>query len=59
MDEFVSSIWKRVESWGIAGPRAYWKPVLSVDVAQGGEQTFAEMQVLLRDSGLDVQRRSP
>lgn len=59
MDEFVSSIWKRVESWGIAGPRAYWKPVLSVDVAQGGEQTFAELQVLLRDSGLDVQRRSP
>ncbi len=59
IDQFVSTIWKRMESWGIAGPRSYWKPVLSVDVAPGADGRYAELESLLRGSGLDVQRKTP
>jgi hypothetical protein len=59
IDQFVSTISKRTQSWGIAGPRAYWKPVLTVDVAPGADGRYAELESLLRGSGLDVQRKTP
>ncbi|MDP6720414.1 MAG: hypothetical protein QGF59_17255, partial [Pirellulaceae bacterium] len=33
IDEFVSNTWKHMQGWGIAGRSAYWKPILSVEVA--------------------------
>jgi len=54
VDEFVSAIWKHVEGWGIAGAGMYWKPVLRVEVAPGGEQRFQQLRQLLDRSGIDV-----
>jgi hypothetical protein len=57
VDELVSKIWKRMENWGIAGSRMYWKPVLQVQVGKGAEARFAELVELLSDSGIVVERK--
>ncbi|HOM16474.1 MAG TPA: hypothetical protein PLQ00_04055, partial [Thermoguttaceae bacterium] len=57
VDELVGAIWEQVESWGIAGRGMYWRPVLSVQVAPGAEGRFQELQTLLEDSGVLVERR--
>ncbi|MBW3596444.1 MAG: hypothetical protein KY475_04115 [Planctomycetes bacterium] len=59
VDPFVQSLWKRMDSWGLAGNRAYWKPVLRVEVAPGAERRFADLQQLLEGSGLVMERKSP
>ncbi len=58
IDKFMSSVHTQMESWGIAGRNAYWKPVVSVEVTRGGEQRYAELESLLRGSGLEVKRKS-
>ena len=57
VDALVSAIWRQMESWGIAGRRMYWRPVLNVYVMPDGQQRFAELDRLLDGSGLGVQRR--
>ena len=57
MDPFVSSVWDRMKSWGIAGQSMYWKPVLTVSVQPGAETKFAELNALLQDSGIVVKRK--
>ncbi|MCC6126850.1 MAG: hypothetical protein IT426_17945 [Pirellulales bacterium] len=57
IDELISAIWDRMSQWGMAGRGMYWRPVLHVRVAPGGEQRFADLQALLEGSGLDVIRR--
>lgn len=57
IDEFVAQLWEHMNSWGIAGPRAYWKPILSVEVAPGGEARYAELAALMQQSGVEVQRK--
>lgn len=59
LDAFVAKIWDRIEGWGIAVAGGYWKPELRVQVAQGAEQRFAELQTLLEGSGLEVRRIEP
>ncbi len=59
VDPFVSAVWKHMQSWGIAGRNAYWIPVLSVEVAQGGEARYAELDALMRDSGFEINRKTP
>ncbi|MGM0487544.1 MAG: hypothetical protein ACQESR_12390 [Planctomycetota bacterium] len=59
VDEFVSKIWERIEAWGMAVAGGYWKPVLRVDVAEGGESRFQQLKVLLEGSGLEVRRNAP
>lgn len=59
IDPFVSAVWKHVESWGIAGTRAYWKPELRVEVAPGAEARYQELVALLTGSGLTIQRTQP
>jgi hypothetical protein len=54
---FVSAIWQRIESWGIAGPGVYWKPLVQVAVQPGAEQRFDHLQALLQGSGLELIRR--
>ncbi len=59
IDPFVQALWKRMDGWGLAGNRAYWKPVLKVEVAPGAEGRFQDLQRLLDDSGLVIERKTP
>lgn len=58
MDQLVSALWEHMRRWGIAGRKMYWRPVLRVDVAPGAENRFLELQALLGDSGVDIERRA-
>ena len=44
------------EDWGVAGPGVYWRPKLSMAVSSDGEAVYAELEVLLSDSGLQLER---
>jgi len=59
VDEFVSQVWDFMKRWGTAGNRAYWRPILSIEVAPGGAQRFSELESLLKGSGLIVERKQP
>ncbi|MEM8678856.1 MAG: hypothetical protein AAGF97_05795 [Planctomycetota bacterium] len=54
---FIEQVWQQIEGWGIAGSGVYWKPILKVKVAPGGETRFEEFAQLLRGSGLEIVRR--
>lgn len=54
VDEFVSAVWKHIDSWGIAGRGMYWKPTLKVRVAPGAEQRYNDLKTLLDGSGIEV-----
>jgi hypothetical protein len=58
IDPLVSAIWKRMESWGIAGPGVYWKPELHVMVAPEAEFRFRELEALMKESGIPVVRKT-
>lgn len=53
VQQFVAAIWSHMETWGIAGRNAYWKPELLIQVAPGGERRFQELMSLMRNSGFD------
>ena len=57
VEKFVSGVWDRIDSWGIAVANGYWKPVLRIRVYPGAESRFSDLQLLLKDSGLVVERR--
>jgi len=57
VDELVSQVWQRMESWGIAGHNMYWKPILQVRVERGAEPLYDELTRLLQDSGISVVRK--
>jgi hypothetical protein len=50
-------VWTHIERWGIAVAGGYWKPVLRVRIEPGAEPRFHELESLLRDSGLVIERR--
>lgn len=54
VETFVSGLWEHMEQWGIAGDGLYWKPVLVLNVAPGGERRAIELTQLLRNSGVEV-----
>ncbi len=54
IDPLVSEVWKTIETWGIAGRQAYWKPELRFSVVPGAERRLEEIQSLLDNSGLLV-----
>ncbi|MDP6446804.1 MAG: hypothetical protein QGG36_12840 [Pirellulaceae bacterium] len=54
---FVAQLWSYMERWGMAASGGYWVPVLSVDVAPGAEARFEEFQRLLKNSGIQVERK--
>ncbi len=58
LDQLVAAIWEHMRRWGIAGRKLYWRPVLRVEVAPGAEDRFRQLQALLEDSGLDIERRA-
>jgi len=55
VDVMVEEIWKRIDSWGIAGQGSYWKPQLRIQVAPGGERRYATLQHMLHNSGLVIE----
>jgi len=57
LDALVDAVWRHMDRWGLAVVGGYWKPVLAVNVQPGGEQRFAELQQLLRGSGIEVERK--
>jgi hypothetical protein len=57
VDELVSKVWERIDSWGIAGSRMYWRPVLEVHVQKGADQRYAELAQLLEGSGIVVTKQ--
>jgi len=59
VDELVSAIWDYTESWGIAGKGMYWRPVLRVYVFPGAERRYADLEALLQNSGLLMERKQP
>lgn len=57
VQSMVTSIWQRIDNWGVAGPGVYWKPTMEVAVTPDGEARFRELASLLQNSGIDVKRR--
>ena len=57
MRELVTSVWDRIDSWGVAGQGNYWRPELIMEVEPGAEARFNELKALMADSGLDVRGR--
>jgi hypothetical protein len=54
VDGLVKAVWKRIDSWGMAGRGMYWKPVLKLQVSPGGETRAEELTALLEGSGIEV-----
>jgi hypothetical protein len=57
VDELVSSLWKHMQGWGLAGKGMYWRPTLVVEVAPQAEGRYTELLALLSGSGLEMVRR--
>jgi len=55
-DQLVGAIWEFQTSWDSAGANTHWRPILRVRVSPGGEQRLQELQALLRNSGLAVEK---
>ena len=53
----LGTVWKHMDRWGLAMLNGYWKPVLAVEVKPGAEERFAELQAVLRGSGIEVERK--
>jgi hypothetical protein len=54
IDPLVAAIHARVDRWGIAGDRMYWKPQLVLSETTDGRSRREELERLLADSGLDT-----
>jgi hypothetical protein len=57
VQRFVAGVWSHTERWGMAVAGGYWKPVIKVHVAPDAQDRFLELEALLRDSGIEVERR--
>ena len=57
VNELVDAVWDQVDSWGTAGRGNYWRPKLVLEIEPGGEQRFADLKALLKDSGFDIDGR--
>ena len=55
VDQLVNETWKLIESWGIAGQNAFWKPQLRVTVMPGAAEHFNDIKSLLYQSGLGLE----
>lgn len=54
LDPLIDEVWKKIDSWGIAGAGGYWRPELRIHVEPGAERRAQDLSVLLQDSGLDL-----
>jgi len=58
IDQFVQGLWQQIDQWDEPPIGGYWQPVLEVYVYPGAEDRFFELQSLLHDSGIQVQRQA-
>ncbi|MBX3415321.1 MAG: hypothetical protein KF708_21740 [Pirellulales bacterium] len=58
VDQLVSHIWRRMESWGIAGKNLHWHPVLQLEVMPDGQRRAEDLKILLSGSGLDISEKA-
>jgi hypothetical protein len=56
---FIEAMRKHVTGWGFAGDGLFWRPVVYLNIAPGGEQRAQELAALLKNSGLEMQIASP
>jgi len=54
IDPLVAAVHARVDGWGIAGDRMYWKPQLVLSETTDGRSRREDLERLLADSGLDT-----
>jgi hypothetical protein len=54
VDPLVKAVHARVETWGLAGDRMYWKPVLVLSQTADGRSRREDLERLLADSGLEA-----
>ncbi|MFM9196771.1 MAG: hypothetical protein ACKOWG_13715, partial [Planctomycetia bacterium] len=54
IDPLVAAVHARVNRWGIAGDRMYWKPQLVLSETADGRSRREDLERLLADSGLDT-----
>jgi hypothetical protein len=54
IDPLVAAVHRRVDAWGIAGDRMYWKPQLVLSETTDGRSRREDLERLLADSGLDT-----
>jgi hypothetical protein len=54
IDPLVNAIHTRVNTWGIAGDRMYWKPQLVLSETSDGRSRREDLERLLAESGIDV-----
>lgn len=59
VDPMVDHLWREIESWGVAGYGAYWKPELRIDIAPNAGPSYSQLKQLLDDSGLDIVELRP
>jgi hypothetical protein len=57
IDQLVTGLQAHMKRWGMAVAGGYWKPVARVQVFPGAETRFRELQILLDNSGIQVERR--
>jgi hypothetical protein len=56
IDLLAAAVQDRINNWGLAGRGMYWRPQLILQVGKSGEGRYADLAVLLADSGFDVKR---
>lgn len=52
--ELVNEVGNQIESWGIAGSGCYWKPSITLNVADGGANRAHEIATVFKRSGVEV-----
>ena len=58
IDELVAGLREHVEQWGIAGHGLYWRPVLALKIAPGGQARARDLVRLLENSGIEIRNTS-
>jgi hypothetical protein len=54
IDDFVEEVKAEIDGWGIAGENLYWRPVVHLTIGPDGHQRAADLQRLLKNSGLEL-----
>jgi hypothetical protein len=54
IENLVNVICDFMETWGIAGERFYWQPVLKIKILNGGDAHFKELQRQLKENEINI-----
>ncbi len=55
VDDLVSAVWDRTDTWGTAGEGMHWRPELRIQGETGTEQRVNDLARMLDNSGMEVQ----